>query len=497
MKKLDRAVFWICIALILFLAMALKPLSNLDELWNFNVARCISNGLVPYRDISMVSTPLLGFILAIPLKLCGQELYVSRIVTIIFFVIVFAIFHIILRKLDIKKEISYFSVMLLLFMVLDFVAINYNILALIFALLIVLFEIQYIKNSRWKKPGIDFVIGLLGGFMVCAKQSLGMIVCAVSILSLLFYIDAKSDIKKTCIRALTRFIGMIIPILVFIIYLVANNAFQGFLDYSILGIKTFSNQIPYSSLLHSKYSGIMILSVAFPIILAIAVVTNIIWKIKNKESNIFYVLTIYSIAMFSVVFPIADNEHFIVAMVLPIILCIYSINAYIRKNVKIDFKYVLEFVNIFTMVFVFSITLWIEFSNIEPLGKISKYQFQNHYKYISISNDFNAAINKIDDYITSSPKKVYILDASAAVYMIPIDRYNKDYDMFCLGNLGSGGENAQIERIKNEDAIYMIMKDDARLNWQNPSKVRAYIKENLEFVETIESYDVYRHKAIY
>lgn len=495
MRKLDRAVFWICIVLMLFFAVALKPLSNLDELWNFNVARCISNGLVPYRDISMVSTPLLGFILAIPLKIFGQELYISRIITVIFFMIILILFHIILRKIDIKKEISYFSSMLLLFMILDFVAINYNILALTFALLMVLFEVQYIKNNKWKKPGVDFAIGILGGLMVCAKQSVGMIVCAVSILNLLFYIDSKSDVRKICIRSLARFIGIIIPIVVFVIYLVANNAFQGFLDYSVLGIKTFSNQIPYKYLLHSKYLGITILSIAIPIILAISVVANIIGKIKNKENNIFYVLTIYSIAMFSVVFPISDNEHFIVAMALPIILFIYAISAYIRRHVKVDFKYILEFVNIFTMVFVFSITLWVELSNVEQLGQITKYQLQNHYKYISISNDFNDEINKIDSYITSNQKNVYILDASAAVYMIPIDRYNKDYDMFCRGNLGAGGEKAQIERIKNEDAIYMIKKDDSRLNWQNPNRVRAYIKENLDYVETFESYDVYKHKV--
>ena len=40
-----------------------------------------------------------------------------------------------------------------------------------------------------------------------------------------------------------------------------------------------------------------------------------------------------------------------------------------------------------------------------------------------ISNDNNRSI-------TSENKNVYILDASAALYMVPIDRYNKNYDMF-------------------------------------------------------------------
>ena len=78
--------------------------------------------------------------------------------------------------------------------------------------------------------------------------------------------------------------------------------------------------------------------------------------------------------------------------------------------------------------------------------------------------------------------------------MIPINRYNKDYDMFCIGNLGSNGEDGQIEKIKSEDALYMIMSDDSNLNWQNPNKVRAYIKDNMELVEKVGVFDVYKNK---
>ena len=78
--------------------------------------------------------------------------------------------------------------------------------------------------------------------------------------------------------------------------------------------------------------------------------------------------------------------------------------------------------------------------------------------------------------------------------MVPIDKYNKNYDMFNKGNLGSGGEEAQIDKIKNEDAKYLILKDNYNRNWQTPEKVRAYIKENLEKTGDIELYDVYENK---
>ena len=86
------------------------------------------------------------------------------------------------------------------------------------------------------------------------------------------------------------------------------------------------------------------------------------------------------------------------------------------------------------------------------------------------------------------------MDVSAAVYMIPVDRYNKNYDMFRIGNLGSGGEDAIIEKIKSEDSLYLIKNDESKINWQNPSKIRAYIKENMELVDSKGSFDVYRNK---
>jgi hypothetical protein len=61
-RLIDIAVF--CIAILLFLATVLpRNLANLDEIWNFNFARNIANGLIPYKDFNMLQTPLLPFIL--------------------------------------------------------------------------------------------------------------------------------------------------------------------------------------------------------------------------------------------------------------------------------------------------------------------------------------------------------------------------------------------------------------------------------------------------
>ena len=112
---------------------------------------------------------------------------------------------------------------------------------------------------------------------------------------------------------------------------------------------------------------------------------------------------------------------------------------------------------------------------------------------MTIGKDFEENIRKVDEFIEKSDKKVYILNFDAAIYMIPIDRYNKNYDMFLNGNIGSKGENGQIENIKNEDAMYLIVKDGISRNWQNPENVRKFVQENMQKKGEIESFEIYEN----
>lgn len=103
----------------------------------------------------------------------------------------------------------------------------------------------------------------------------------------------------------------------------------------------------------------------------------------------------------------------------------------------------------------------------------------------------------MDNYILQKEQegqKVYILDSDAAIYMIPINKYNKDYDMFLNGNIGKDGEQGQIERIKNKDKneLLLIRKPKFKSNWQTPLEVIKYIRDNLEKIDSVSIYDVYK-----
>ena len=116
----------------------------------------------------------------------------------------------------------------------------------------------------------------------------------------------------------------------------------------------------------------------------------------------------------------------------------------------------------------------------------------NHFSNIPISSTLQDRIIEVDAYIQDEERDVYILDSEAAVYMIPLDKYNKDFDMFLKGNLGSASEEGQIEKIKNmKNAVILIKNDKMALNWQTPTKVIEYVKTNLKKIGTVSFFDVY------
>ena len=103
-------------------------------------------------------------------------------------------------------------------------------------------------------------------------------------------------------------------------------------------------------------------------------------------------------------------------------------------------------------------------------------------------------MKEVDNYILlNKNNNVYILDSEAAIYMIVLNKYNKNFDMFLKGNLGSQGEIGQIEEInKLEKGTKLLIKNDHyKLNWQTPLEVISYIKNNFNKIGEVNIFDIY------
>ena len=504
---LKNFILFIFIAVMVFSIIAINPISNLDEIWNYNTARAITQNLIPYKDISMITTPLLPMITALFLKLIANEVIVSRVLaSVLWGGVLFSIFKIL--KLLIKEENTCLIITALFGLLFrDCYCIDYNILSLMFSLIILYIELKNIDKPHFENNKTDFLIGILAGLTVCTKQSIGAILAIIVVGYKIIFVQNKKEFIEYLKTAFKRIIGILIPMILVFIYLIATNSLQDFINYAVLGISTFSNKIPYAQLMNNDKKEIQILSRIMPfILLAMAVLTIVLQNKKKKENignidNKILTMLIYSLSTIIIMYPISDEIHFLIAgtitfIGLAYILYLLGITIYNKINLQSKKKiYKITSLMISIIAIAFIAVRGIE--NITEYIKQEKNETIEHYKNIQISEYLQERINEIDNFILEQEKenkKVYILDAEAAIYMIPINNYNKDYDMFLKGNIGKDGQEGQIQKIKQKETneIILIRKRNLQSNWQTPTEVVNYVRENLEFMGEVSIYEVYR-----
>lgn len=320
----------------------------------------------------------------------------------------------------------------------------------------------------------------------------------------LLFVEDKEQFKRYIKITIARIIGILIPVAILFIYLIMAGAIKEFVNYAILGISTFSNRISYFGLLQNDKTEIRVFSILMPISIMLMAIILMVTKVLKKEGeNVQNLLTIliYSLSIIIVMYPISDEIHFLIGSFISIIGLIYIIcllGKIVYNKIRLKKKYkIYKIITAIIWIIIFAIILTKAINNIYVYVKAEKNIEIEHFKNIEVSSNLKNRINEIDNYILEKEKEgkmVYILDAEAAVYMIPLDKYNKDYDMFLKGNIGKDGEKGQIERIKKrqENELYLIKKESLNLNWQTPVNVIKYIRDNLELVDEISIYEVYK-----
>ena len=256
MKK-EKIFFWIITFLtvgfvfaITFSGIINHPISDLDELWNFNTAKQIGSGLIPYKEISMITTPLTPWISAISLNIIGINVFNFRILTAIIVSLIALVTMIVCKELTSKKFFAFVATMILASMFLINYRLDYNVTTIILVLILLLAELKLKKkydNKIESKIPLwvnHLLIGFVSGLAILNKQTLGLFVgLAVVIVPLLFI--NKENKKAVFKNILYRILGMIIPVAIFIVYLLISGTFQDFISYAISGIKYFDNSLAY------------------------------------------------------------------------------------------------------------------------------------------------------------------------------------------------------------------------------------------------------------
>ena len=493
------------LSLVLFLVARLTaPATDLDEVWNYNTANAFAMGLIPYKQVSMITTPLLPMINSIFLKIVFNGIITYRVVMGIIFALIVLFIYLIIRELSNKRLLSYICAFFIGTLLINKFLLDYNYLFLLIVLVIAFLEVRDLKKNENFNFNHNLCVGLLTGLAFLTKQTIGLLLIIVVIFEVFIYMKKTGfDLKITKFIKLigVRIFGMMVPITMFLIYLGVNGAFNDFINYAIKGVKEFSNSIPYYRLFDSNDKVVSIISRLFIIVYIPLFITFILEFIKNKKLkdeliNI-YVLAFCSIPVIAIIYPISDDFHLIVASVSVLIivayLLIFLLNE-VDKFVKIDvfYKKLLLIGLLFIIILISFKNAIIERNlNIKENVLVPFKHYEGIYVPKYLSNRISDVTDKARLYSNSGRESI-IIDAEAAIYDIVLNRYKKNYDMLLIGNIGEHGVEKIINEIKDSHNVYYFVKNPQyALNWQLPEDIVDYIRNNLKYHETVSVFDVY------
>ena len=243
---------------------------------------------------------------------------------------------------------------------------SYNIF--LFYLLVLLVYLEKNKSS-------DYVIGFILGLAVLTKQSVG--VCLL--LPSLYYIKSFDKIKK-------RIIGFIIPISIFILYLVFTSSLYSFLDLCLLGLFDFA----------SGNGGKFNVYLIFFIIM---VGITIYFIYKDRKNIVNY----YILFFFSIMIPLFDTYHFAVAFLAFLLLILLKMQKDILRP---------ELFGISIIIFA-SILM----GNFRFRGQIVYPNNIRHFEYRFIDYDSLIFTNKVNEFINENRDKEIVFLNSNGYYL--------------------------------------------------------------------------------
>lgn len=399
--------------------------SNNDLIWNYGFCYNVAKGLKMYKDFNMVITPLFPTIFGLLMKLFGNN-------TIIFFLfntlVPLTIYYIVYKY---YKKVFIETIILITFISIP----NYNLLCMMFLFLLFILED---KNKN------DYLIGIVLGLIFLTKSPMGILTLAS-----LYYIK---DIKKI----IKRFIGFMIPNIIYIIYFYINNTLLDYINYAFGSLFDFATK--------NVRSGVGIIIFVASIILIIY-----LYK-KKKDIKLIYILLFQIMS-----YPIFNGVHLLYSAI-PLIF-------YILLN--IDNKLYIKYKKYLAIVLICPIMATIlqnVFINMEYGTNALKYK-RVESKYLEDSKILKEHINNFNN--------TYFIMYEAYYNKLLLNLNINKYDVMLSGNLGYNGEE---ETIKYFDKLSVGTKFILYKNYeggQAPKKIYDHITKNYRFKDSFDKYVVY------
>jgi hypothetical protein len=500
-----------------------------DEYWTFHMTQKISFGEMPYKEINMIVTPLFYQIGAVIFKIFGDSFIVYKLYGAAIGAALVSMFYLVSNEISKNEILNNIFLFAIIFLSRVIYITNYNVLIIVFLLLALLLELKRIKSDEKNK--YDLFIGITLALAFFTKQTLGGVAFACSMLYLLveclFYKE-----KGFWKNVLFRILGFFIIFIPYIVWFALSGALYNFIDFGFLGMLDFAEKNSKGNLRSIMMTWNYI-----------CVLTGFIFAFNKKVNDKrIMVLTLYTLASLTMIIPLTNTYHTIIASSMPLILILgladtifkngyrktakfisiivllvilYAVYIYAKQWAKL-YPEIWQILHFAALIIVFALIIYFfiknkskecfilviaffiinSIYNLTIWSSIVAYDFVPKglevYKYCGYKLGDLTDIYAIDSYIKNKEDEgynVYIMSADASKYMIPLKRNNFKYDLLLQGNLGYKGEEkviGELKQLKNP----LILKRE-KLIFQESKIVDKYIKENYKKVTNINDFDVY------
>ena len=410
-----------------------------DTIVNYGFSYALSIGEIPYNDFNLIIPLFSPFIYSLVL-LINKSIVSVFLLQSLFLTILYSLLE---KKL---KNKIYLLFLLILFNyplgLISFLFPGYNFLLYLLLFLIICLE-EY--NN-------DYLIGFLIGLAIITKHTIGVFFIIPSII--FYYKDLK--------RIFKRISTMVIPIFIFLIYLIITKSLNNFINLCILGLFDFASNNNHINYLLLVIGLICLLYIIYVIIID-----------RKNITNYYLLLSVLFII------PLVDQYHisYLIISTLFIFINRLNIERYYKSFIVID---------------IVIICLW---SIIAFNYSDFRFVSYNNYPFRYFSSDWKSNYDGIDKFIKKNDNTIlFLLGTENYFYKITNNKKITYFDLPNYGNYGYDGYNTMKERIDSLNNTYFIINRSA---FVNKDFNQQYYKElvshitKFKYIKNINNYEVY------
>lgn len=461
-----------------------QSLIDLDEIWNYQFARRILYGFIPYKDFIMLPLPFSAQLNGWLLSIFGDKLitmrWIASFMAAISGLVAFRIFSLIGKN----HLMAFFYTAFFLSPFFFYPKNNYNWFAILFLLIALLLELEKVLCKKRTPLCYEVWIGITLGFATITKQNVGLAGLLGSYIFLIYYAGNLCS-RNLAKSAVLKFLGWASVVFVEILYLSRDTGFLWLLKNMYLSLTKFAGYASTSYLvLFSEGLIVAIFAVLIPLVILVSLIKGMRSRNEMKK-NITILIFIYAIANFIIIIPISDWLHLMFGMPITII----ALSTAFRSSDKVGLQQ--KIVTILILLLIICSCFLMNLSNGQ---KISNEPELRHYEKIDVPLELREYITDLDILIKNdeaSGIEVYFLNYQAALYLIPIDKFAYKYDDI-IGE-GSLGETETIYKLESSDnnITAIIRGIESEKNWQETSKIEDYVRNCMTYRASIHGFDIY------